>query len=432
MGIFHTHFVLPLAEPEGHVGLARRLRQMRNFETLPHGQQRAVQHQRLQRLLTHAYETVPFYRKQFDDAGVHPSQIGVGKPLPIPVTTRDTVSDQSLSRVSTAFTVEDLAVAASSGPTSTPIASRQDIEGLRDKVALNLHLNSWADYHPGDSVMMLWGADRDLAYRPGWRWRLYEEVLMRRTSAASGLITDEILERFRLLYEKQRPKVLHGSSTVIAALATFLETHGVRHRPQVVIATGEALSDNNRRKIESVFNTRPYIHYGSRDIGIVAAECSDHEGLHFHPWGTYVEFDPIGETPDGPAYRLLATDLLNYGRPSIRYDTGDCVTLTEQMCSCGRWFPLVRSVLGRMTDGIALADGGRVPGATVGSQMTDLCQDLRAVSRAQPVQKSQQHLHLRYVVKAKESNLAESQDLTSISNGGDALSATGRTGRWRR
>lgn len=419
MGIFHTHFVLPLAEPDRHFGLAGRLRKIRKFERMSSPQQRAAQHLRLQKLLQHAYSTVPYYRKQFDDAGVHPTQIRPGKPIPIAVTTRDTMREHSQSMISTAYRLEDLAIVSSSGTTSTPITFRRDANGLRDKVALNLHLNAWAGYNPGDSVMMLRGAHRESMEEPSWKWRLYEQVLMRRITAPSGYLNEEILERFRIRYEKLRPKVLYGYSTVIAAFAAYIEAHGTRHRPQVVIATAEVLNDDDRKLIESVFRTKLFVHYGSRDIGMVGAECSDHEGLHFHPWGAYVEFDPIGDTPDGPAYRLLATDLLNYGQPFIRYDTGDCVTLTEQMCSCGRWFPLARHILGRVADGILMADGGIVPGLTVGYQMTSLCQNFRAVSRVQVVQKSYRHLHLRYVVKGN--GLAEWQELQSICSGIDAL-----------
>lgn len=419
MSFFHTHLLLPLAEPERHIGVARRMRDIRRFEAMSPKVQHELQQQRLQRILHHAYETVPYYRQQFDDAGIHPSQIRVGQPIPIPVTTRDIVREQSDRLVSTAYKPEDLKVAASSGTTSTPITFRRDIGGLRDKVALNLQLNTWSGFEAGDSVMMLWGAHRDLAIQPNWRWRLYEEVLMRCISAPCGFIDDEILERFRLRYEKQRPKVLYGYSTVIATFASYLQQHGIRHRPEIVIATAEVLSDENRKLIESVFGTRLYINYGSRDIGMIGAECPAHQGLHFHPWGSYVEFDPIGDTPDGPAYRLLVTDLLNYGQPFIRYDTGDCVTLTQQTCGCGRWFPLVGKILGRVADGILLADGGMVPGVTVGCQMTSLCRNFRAISRVQVVQKSIEHLHLRYAVKTNDGR--EFPELESILDGIDSL-----------
>ena len=419
MSWFHTNFVLPVAEPQRYIGLSRRLGEIRKFERMPEQQQRTAQQQRLRTLLEHAYNTVPYYRKQFDDAGFHPSQARIDQPIPLPVMTRDVLRDKSDLLLSTAFKPEELKIAASSGTTSTPVTFRRDVEGLRNKVALNFQLNTWAGYEPGDSVMMLWGAHRDLTMEPSWRWRLYEEVLMHRTSAPSGLINDEILERFRLRYEKQRPKVLYGYSTVLAAFASYLRQCGMRHKPSIVIATAEVLNEQNRKLIESVFGIPVFVHYGSRDTGMISAECSEHEGLHFHPWGSYVEFDRIGDTPDGPSYRILVTDLLNYGQPFIRYDTGDCVTLAIQRCSCGRWFPLASQILGRVADGILLANGGIVPGVTIGCQMTSLQQNFQAILQVQVVQKSHQHLHLRYVVR--DQSTAEFQELESICNGIDSL-----------
>lgn len=393
MGILHTHVVLPLAEPESHLGLARRLRQIRRFERMSRQQQRAAQHQRLQKLLEHAYATVPFYRKQFDDSGIHPSGMAAEGPVPIAVTTRDMVREHSHSMISTAL---------SSGC-------------MRDKAAFNLHLNSWADYNPGDSVMRLWDAEQGPEHASNWKKRFYDQVLMRRVVPDSGSPGPEVLLR----YEKRRPKVLYGHIAAIASLAEYLAAHGARHRPQVVIAIAEAPNEHERRLIESVFGTKLFVQYGSPEIGVMGAECSDHEGVHIHPWGTHVEFDPIGDTPDGPAYRVLATDLLNYRQPLVRYDTGTCVTLAEQMCSCGRPFPLIRHVPGSVAQGIVGADGGILPEAVLRHQMAGLCRNLRAVASLQVVQKDHRRLHLRYVLRERGS--AASKELQSVCNRIDEL-----------
>lgn len=419
MSRFHTHIVLPMAEPERYGGLAGRLRQIRKFERMPEEEQRAVQQQRLQQLLEHAYKTVPYYHQLFDDTGFRPSDARVDRPLPLPMLTRNHLRDESNALLSTAYPPQDLRRAGSSGTTSTPVLFHRNLEALRDKTALTLQLNTWAGYEAGDRVMMLWGAHRDMALQPSWRWRLYEQVIMRCTSAPSGFLNREILERFRLRYEKNRPKVLYGYSTVLAAFASYLQENGIRHKPQIIIATAEVMNEPNRKLVESVFGGTLFIYYGSRDIGMIGAECSSHEGLHFHPWGSFVEFDPIGDSLDGPIYRLLVTDLLNYGQPFIRYDTGDCVTLTNQRCSCGRWFPQVTQILGRVADGIVLEDGSIVPGISVGTQMAQMGHTFRAISQVQFVQKTHEHLHLRYVVK--DGNPSAKQELQSICRAIDSL-----------
>ena len=419
MSWIHTRLLLPLAEPERHAGLPGRLRAIRRFEAQPEAAARKEQRQRLQRILQHAYDTVPFYRQRFDAAGFLPSDVRTDRPLPLPVVQRDDLRNAGDALLSSAFPKEALRRAASSGTTSTPIQFYRDIESLRDKTALQLQLDSWSGYRTGDSVLMLWGAHRDLAMEPGWRWRTYEQTLLRRIPAPSGMINEEILERFRERYERHRPKVLYAYSTVLAAFAAYLTRRGIKHRPKVAIATAEVMNDENRRLVESVFGVPVTMHYGSREVGMIGSECSSHAGMHFHPWSSYIEFDPIGDTPDGPAYRLLITDLLNYGQPFIRYDSGDCVTLGGPKCSCGRWFPRVEKILGRVCEGIVLPDGGIVPGITLGTQMAQMGHTFQSIAQVQFVQKSLNRIHLRYTVK--QNDAATQQELDSIRTSISAL-----------
>jgi phenylacetate-CoA ligase len=379
MGILHTHFILPLTEPERHAGLPGRLRQIKKFDRMPERLQRKVQQDRLRKLLEHAYATVPFYRRRFDSAGFHPRQARVDHPMPLPVLTREDLRTASTWLVSSAFPAEKLRVALSGATDRMPTRFLRDIEGVRDKVALKMKLDEWAGFSAGDNAMMLWGAASDAANEFNWRWRAFEGVFMRQSSPPPGVVGIDFLEKWRWRYEKQRPKILCGRATVLAAFAAHLRERGVIHRPNAVISTAEVLSVPNRRLLATVFKSAPFNYYGRRDIGMIAAECSEHEGLHFHPWGSFVEFDPIAQSPDGPVYRLLVTDLLNYGQPFIRFDTGDCVTLTEQSCSCGRWFPLVGKILGRLENGAILANGTVVPNITFNDVQNSIKSPLKPV-----------------------------------------------------
>lgn len=414
MSWFHTRFVLPLAEPERHAGLARRLREIRRFERLSEKQQREEQQQRLRRILVHAYETVPYQRQRFDDAGFDPATASIDRPLPLPVLTRDDLRVHVEDLRSNRYAKESLLPSATGGTTSTPTPFFRDLEGLRDKTALNLQLNAWAGFNPGDSVLMLWGAHNDLALQPGWKWKFYEQQLMRRIPAPSGVINQEILERFRVRYEKHRPKIVYAYTSVMIAFAEYLRSYGFRHRPESLIVTAEPLSDYGRNVVESVFGVPLYNHYGSRDVGMIASECEAHDLLHFHPWACHVEFDPVGPTPEGMAYRLLVTDLLNYGQPFVRYDTSDCVTLSEQRCRCGRAYPSARQILGRVMDGLMLADDSIVPGTALSAKIGALSEHFLSIGKVQFVQKSHDRIHLRYVVStSKDSTQHELEKIRS-------------------
>ena len=406
MAWIHNNLFLPLLEPERHKGLGGRLRSLRRFEAASADQQKAWQAESVHRLLDHAYRTTPYYRTLFDQQDVHPSDWKQGVPVPVPVLTRDLVRSHEDDLRSRRYGADELRAAATGGTTSTPVRLWRDIEALRKKTALQYQLNRWSGFDQGDSILMIWGADRDLELNPSWKWRLYENWLMRRIPAAAGEVNDSIFQRFLDRLNEHKPKVLYGYGLTLARFADFVRTTSTNwHRPSIVIITAEAITQSERLCIEETFGCEATEQYGSRDVGMIASECDQHSGLHFHPAGCLVEFAYAGMTPDGPMHHLLITDLLNYGMPLIRYDTGDCVVVEETPCPCGRWFPKVKSVLGRAMDNFLLPDGREVPGITMATRMVDMKSALRHVTQVQFVQKTVDHLLVRYAAEGSEADI---------------------------
>ena len=89
----------------------------------------------------------------------------------MPALKRDDLRDGGAALRSSAYRLQDLRQAGSSGTTSTPIQFYRDIESLRDKSAIQLQLNSWSGFEAGDRVLLMWGAHRDLSMQPSWRWK---------------------------------------------------------------------------------------------------------------------------------------------------------------------------------------------------------------------------------------------------------------------
>ena len=104
----------------------------------------------------------------------------------------------------------------------------------------------------------------------------------------------------------------------------------------------------------------------------------------------------------------------NYGMPLIRYDTADCVILDEAPCACGKWYPKVKSVLGRAADNFLLPDGREVPGITLATRMVSMKSALRHVTQVQFVQKAVDHLLVRYAAEGSETEIQ--QELTQLSD----------------
>lgn len=405
MAWVHNNVVLPLVEPHRHSRLGKRLKDLDEFERLPETKQRAVQAGAISELLTHAYETTPYYRRLFDEVGFHPSAWKAGDPIPVPTLTREMLRANEVELRSRRHPVEDLHAAATGGTTSTPVRLWRDTEALRKKTALQYHLNRIAGFDQGDSIVMIWGAERDLDLNPTWRQRLYEERVMKRFASPAGQVGDEVFERFLKTLNKRRPKVLFGFGLTLAKFAEYVLVHNLKaHQPAVIITTAEAISDVDRDFITRAFGCPPTDMYGSRDVGTIGFECKAHTGLHFHPAGCFLEFEYAGMTQDGPMHKLIVTDLMNYGMPMIRYDTGDCVILADT-CECGKWYPKIKMLLGRVSDNVLMHDGTEVPGIIFAARMTLMKETFQFITQVQIVQTKVGALTVNYAAQGDETSI---------------------------
>src|SRR5690606_4688500 len=111
----------------------------------------------------------------------------------------------------------------------------------------------------------------------------------------------------------------------LAHVARFYEASSLQlYRPQSIITPAQVLSDEDRAVIERVVQAPVFNRYGCREVGVLASECDQHDGLHTMAEGLYIEIvvgDRLAEP--GEVGRILVTDLLNFAMPLIRYEIGD-------------------------------------------------------------------------------------------------------------
>ncbi len=89
-------------------------------------------------------------------------------------------------------------------------------------------------------------------------------------------------------------------------------------------------------------------------------------------------------------WELIGTPLHNWGFPLFRYRTGDEVgPAPTQPCPCGRSFPLLGHIDGRVEDSFTAADGRPIP------QPSLVLDDLSGVREAQIAQLAQGRFEVR-------------------------------------
>ncbi|PYV34545.1 MAG: hypothetical protein DMG22_05765 [Acidobacteria bacterium] len=392
----YIRIILPALQPESYGGLAGLLQHYRKLEGNTLEQNRKFQWAALLRLLTHAYQSSPFYRRRMDEAGVRPNANLTPRDFAkIQPLTRDDIRTHLAELCSDRFAPEELAEAATGGTTDTPVAILRSRSSLPEKNAAQLCFNRWAGFEPGDKVFYLWGARQDYSENPSWRWRLYDRHLMRRVWAPTSLFNESVLESYRISLNRFRPRIIYAYPTPLALFSEYLRDSGKEfHRPTSAILTAEPLLENQRRVIEETLGCRVFEHYGSREFAMIAGECERHQGLHLNPAVAFVEFVPVEGAEVEGLHEILVTDLLNYGMPLIRYRVNDCVLLGAEACACGRGYPLIRQITGRTTDVFHLPNGDFVPGVALTNRVLKVCPGLKKV---QVIQEALDFFRVRYV-----------------------------------
>jgi phenylacetate-CoA ligase len=392
----YTRVIYPGLHPQIYGGLGRRIMQLEEREHLPLEENRKRQWQDLRSLLRHAQKSSPFYQRRFADANLHADEIQSLEDLAkIPPLTRDDLRHHLEDIYSRQFRREDLKQSATGGTTDTPVPILRSSESIRWKNAVQLRFNAWAGFLPGDKVFYLWGALQDYSENPSLRWRLYDRYLMRQVWAPTSLLNEEILESYRQKINQFRPRIFYAYPTPLTLFCEYLrDSRREFHRPQSVICTAEPLLAAQRRVIEEVLCCPVFEHYGSRDFGMIAAECEEHKGLHVNPAAVFVEFIPLQGAEEEGLQEILVTDLLNFGMPMIRYRINDCAVRGAAQCGCGRSYPLTGRIMGRTADVFQLPNGSRVPGISLHRMLTELCPGVRKI---QIIQDALTNFRIRFV-----------------------------------
>jgi phenylacetate-CoA ligase len=153
------------------------------------------------------------------------------------------------------------------------------------------------------------------------------------------------------------PVVIQAYPSSIGFLATWMLSAGVRYRGRSlrgIVASSETLSEIRRREIESAFGCSVFNWYGQFERVAAIGTCEQGR-YHLMSDYSYVEMLPA---EDG-LFELVGTGFNNLSMPLIRYRCADLVRpapLSER-CSCGRSFPLIEQINGRVDDSVKLPDG---------------------------------------------------------------------------
>ncbi len=149
---------------------------------------------------------------------------------------------------------------------------------------------------------------------------------------------DDSIERIRAFH----PDVIDTNPSFFLRMAQALARNqrGPLNIPYA-LSVSEILLPEVRNFVETTIGCNIYNRYASEEMHGIATECDMHDGMHIHPESVFVEIvDTNGHAvADGNEGRVIATNLINYNMPFIRYDTGDRGIMRFEPCACGMCTP---------------------------------------------------------------------------------------------
>ncbi|MBB5700757.1 phenylacetate-CoA ligase [Ochrobactrum daejeonense] len=334
--------------------LAPREGDLEPIETASRDEISALQLQRMKWSLKHSYENSAFYRKRFDDKGVHPDDLkDLSDLAKFPFTYKTDLRDTYPFGMFAVPREQLVRIHGSSGTTGKPTVvgyTKNDISTWADLIARSIRASGG---RAGDIAHIAYGYG---LFTGGLGAHYGAERLGCTVVPMSGGMT----ERQVSLIQDFKPRIIMVTPSYMLSILDEFRRQGIDPRESslaVGIFGAEPWTNAMRLEIEEAFDMHAVDIYGLSEImgPGVANECVEtKDGLHFWEDHFYPEIiDPVtGEVlPDGQMGELVITTLTKEGLPMVRYRTRD---LTRLLPGTARSMRRIEKITGRSDDMIIL------------------------------------------------------------------------------
>lgn len=344
----------------------------------------------LKKLLSFAYENVNYYRNLFKRLSLTPEDIRTAADFKkIPILTKRDIMENFDELMPLDISERKPFLNSSGGSTGVSLNFYQDDYYQKKRVSGVYWGNELAGWRFGEPTAYLWGVDD-------------ERLASARDSLNRFLKNEMILNTFNMdrddmkgFYKKLlrfRVKFIIGYASSLDVFFRFLKKENLRIPTlKSVISSAEVLHKEVRDFLQTEYGVQVFDRYGSREVGLISAECEAHKGMHIYTDNVYLEVEPCSlASREG---EVIVTSLINYAMPFIRYKIEDFGILDESPCSCGRNLQKIKSIIGRSTSVFTTPDGRLVHG----EYFTHLFYGLKEIKSFQFIQKNLKYYILKIV-----------------------------------
>jgi phenylacetate-CoA ligase len=381
------------------------LKHLQNTQCWPADIMRRHQFELLRPLVAHAYRTVAWYRRRFDELRVAPERITddvVWRSVPLLTRADIQAAGESLHSSAVPPIHGRITKKWTSGSTATPLMVLRTEVTARFWNANTIREYAWRACDLSGKLAVIRSLPRKEAEPPlGASFNTWGTATAGRIKTGPCVVLDvrsTTAEQAEWLV-REKPAYLQTYPSVALELAkNFLEAGRQLPDLRQVHTFGEVLDPKARDACRQAWDAEVFDSYSTNEVGYVAAECARHGGYHVEAEHLLVEVldDHGGECGCGDTGRVVVTDLFNYAMPLLRYEIGDYAEVGEP-CKCGRKLPTLRRILGRQRNMFVLPNGEkRFP--ALGVDAVGSFEGRFPVRQFQVIQRSRTELEVKLVV----------------------------------
>ena len=316
------------------------------LETLPWEEKKRLMENQLQRAVLIAVEEAPAMREKFKEAGIEPSDIRSLEDLQsLAITPKAQMRQlQQASPPFGGFLGVDLnklrRIYTSPGAIFDPEGQQTDYWRLQ-----GIFFNT--GFRPGDRVL------NTFSYHLTPAGLMCDEALsgIGCTVVPGGIGNTETQVQ---LMEELKLTGYVGVPSFLQAIIERAEQKGKDFRRdfslQIAVTAGEMLTAASRNRLEEDYGILVRQFLATADVGGIAYECSENNGMHFADYRVIevVDHETGKQLGPGQVGEVVVTLLENPVYPLIRFGTGDLSYYEEEPCPCGRTSPRLMKLVGRL------------------------------------------------------------------------------------
>ncbi|MFA9433757.1 MAG: phenylacetate--CoA ligase family protein, partial [Deltaproteobacteria bacterium] len=316
------------------------------LETLPWEEKKRLMENQLQRAVLIAFEEAPAMREKLKAAGVGATDIRSLEDLPsLAITPKAQMRQlQQASPPFGGFLGVDLnklrRIYTSPGAIFDPEGHQADYWRLQ-----GVFFNT--GFRPGDRVL------NTFSYHLTPGGLMCDEALsgIGCTVVPGGIGNTETQVQ---LMEELKLTGYVGVPSFLQAIIERAEQEGKDFRRdfslQIAVTAGEMLTAASRNRLEEDYGILVRQFLATADVGGIAYECGEKNGMHFADYRVIEVVDPETGKQLGPGQvgEVVVTLLENPVYPLIRFGTGDLSYYEEEPCPCGRTSPRLMKLVGRV------------------------------------------------------------------------------------